>query len=142
MCVYVLIGTLDARSVARGGKTGEPLIRPGAHLGAPEFRHLTHVAIIAGERFTKDDVAALEYLVLRQIAAAGAMNPRCQCLEILQLTPSVWSTASDAFLFLRWALEKARIKLLEPCSPQYPASLEPFPAGLNRLEKSESWVAP
>jgi len=124
-CVYVLMGELNDRPVARGGKTEKPLARLGTHLGTPELRHLTNVAVIAGpkNKFNEKDLAALECLVLRQIAAVGAVNPGSNGPEMLKFEPVVWNKALDAFLFLRWGLKRARISFLEPLLPQHPASL-------------------
>ena len=129
-CVYVLLGQSADRPVARGGMTKEPLVRLGTHLGTSEFRHFTHVAVVTGPHLTDKDVAALECLVLRQIAAVGAANPGCKGPEMLKIPPAAWNTALDAFLFLRWGLMRARIIFLEPRFPQDPASLIATASGI------------
>jgi len=121
--VYVLVGQTNGRPVARAGMTKDPHDRLATHLRSFDLEHLTHVAVVAGSEFKVDDAAALECIVLRQIDAMGVVNPGSEGPGWLNFAPDVWNRALTAFLFLRWGLEKARIKLLEPASPQHPASL-------------------
>jgi len=133
--VYLLLGQSGERLVARGGKTKNLLARLGTHLGTAGLRHFTRVAVVTGEGLDDNDVAALECLLLRQIEALGVANPGSMGPELLTSTPVAWNNALTAFMFMRWALEKVRIGLLEPRSPQHPASLIVSQSGI-----SERWA--
>ena len=121
-CVYLLLGEAAHGPIARGGRTGEPLIRLATHLARSDFRHFKRVAMVAGRKLTEDDVKAFECLLARQIAAVNAENERSKGPEMVKVLPCAWNAGLDAFLFLRWALSNFGITFLEPASPQHPAA--------------------
>ena len=129
-CVYLLVGVSNGRPVAREGRTGAPLARLAAHLANPEFRHFTHVAVIAGPRLAETDVRALECLVARQIATVGVKSHQSKGAETVNVPAAAWNAALDAFLFLRDAARIVGIGFLEPASPGEPAGYWNCAAGI------------
>ena len=129
-CVYLLVGVLNGRPVAREGRTGAPLARLAAHLANPKFRHFTHVAVIAGPQLAESDVRALECLVARQIATVGVASHQSKGAETINVPAAAWNAALDAFLFLRVAARVLGIDFLEPASPGEPAGYWNCAAGI------------
>jgi hypothetical protein len=129
-CLYLLVGVSNGRPVAREGRTGAPLARLAAHLANPEFRHFTHVAVIAGPQLAENDVKALECLVARQIATVGVKSHQSKGAETVNVSAAAWNAALDAFLFLRDAARAVGIDFLEPASPGEPAGYWNCAAGI------------